>query len=130
MGSRRTKDGVERVYEAAEAWVDRALRTDDSLFTPGKAIWSSRWLGELPERFLDQPDESKESLLVKLEHQLQGSIASSHPETETTRLRGAPGAYKCLRPHTASSALSGAQPSASGSIRWLDSPRSGNVVSS
>ena len=28
-------------------WVERALRTDDSLFTPGVPIWSSRWLREL-----------------------------------------------------------------------------------
>ena len=73
MGSRRTGEGVERVYGATEAWVDHALRTDDSLFTPGKAIWSSRWLGDLRERFLDQPDESKDSFLAKLERQLQGS---------------------------------------------------------
>jgi hypothetical protein len=26
------------VYEAAERWVDVALRTDDSLFTPGVAL--------------------------------------------------------------------------------------------
>ena len=73
MGSRRTRGGVERVYEAAKAWVDCALRADDSLFTPGKDIWSSRWLRELRERFLDRPDESKDSFLVKLERQLQGS---------------------------------------------------------
>ncbi len=73
MGSRRTGGGVERVYEAADAWVDRALRADDSLFTPGEAIWSSRWLGEVHRRFLDQPDESKDSFLVKLERQLEGS---------------------------------------------------------
>ena len=73
MGSRRTRDGVERVYEAAKAWVDRALRADDSLFTPSEAIWSSRWLGEVHRRFLDQPDESKDSFLAKLERQLEGS---------------------------------------------------------
>ena len=76
MGSRRTRDGVERVYEAAKAWVDRALRADDSLFTPSEAIWSSRWLGEVHRRFLDQPDEFKDSFLVKLERQL----ADSPPE--------------------------------------------------
>ena len=75
MGSRRTKDGVERVYEAAEAWVDRALRADDSLFTPGKQIWSSQWLGEVHRRFLDRPDETKDSFLVKLERQLADSPA-------------------------------------------------------
>ena len=59
MGSRKTYDGAEKVYEAAELWVDRALRTDDSLFTPGEPIWSSRWLRELRERFLDRPDEGR-----------------------------------------------------------------------
>ena len=73
MGSRRTGDGVERVYAAASEWVDRTLRADDSLFTPGKAIWSSRWLGELRGRFLEKPDESKENFLVKLQKQLTGS---------------------------------------------------------
>ena len=37
MGSRKTYEGAERVYEAAALWVDRALRSDDSLFTPGRA---------------------------------------------------------------------------------------------
>ena len=57
MGSRKTGEGHERVYAAAARWVDRALSTDDSLFTPGKPIWSGRWLGELRGRFLDRPDE-------------------------------------------------------------------------
>ena len=38
MGSRRTGNGEENVYAAAEEWVDRALRADDSLFTPGRPI--------------------------------------------------------------------------------------------
>ena len=33
MGTRIT--GAEKVYAAAEQWVQRALRMDDSLFTPG-----------------------------------------------------------------------------------------------
>ena len=37
MGSKLRVDGVENVYQAAGLWVDRALRTDDSLFTPGSA---------------------------------------------------------------------------------------------
>ena len=73
MGSRKTYDGAEKVYEAAALWVDRALRTDDSLFTPGVAIWSSRWLRELRDRFLDRPDEGGDSFLEKLERQLDGS---------------------------------------------------------
>ena len=75
MGSRRTGNGVEKVYDAAEAWVDRALRADDSLFTPGTAIWSGEWLRELRERFLDRPDFSSDDFEVKLERQLADSAA-------------------------------------------------------
>ena len=63
MGSRRTGNGVENVYNAAQVWVERALRTDDSLFTPGQAIWTSHWLGELRKRFLDRPDHGSDSTL-------------------------------------------------------------------
>ena len=73
MGSRKTHDGAEMVYSAAKRWVDCALRADDSLFTPGKAIWSSRWLRELRERFLDRPDEGEGDFYQKLETQLAGS---------------------------------------------------------
>ena len=66
MGSRRTGNGVEKVYTAAEAWIDRALRTDDALFTPGKPIWTSENLGELRECF---------GFYAKLERQLAGSPA-------------------------------------------------------
>ena len=76
MGTRIAGGGVEKVYAAAEKWVERALRADDSLFTPGMAIWSSRWLGELHERFLNHPDESSDSFLEKLQQQL----ANSPPE--------------------------------------------------
>ena len=76
MRTRITGDGEERVYAAASAWVDVALRTDDSLFTPGKAVWSSRWLGELHERVLNHPDESDDESLAKYRRQL----ANSPPE--------------------------------------------------
>lgn len=74
MGSRRTE--ADKVYKAVRKWVDSALQTDDSLFTPGKPIWSSRWLGELHERFLNNPDESKDAFINKLNRQL----ADSPPE--------------------------------------------------
>lgn len=70
MGSRRTGNGVEKVYEAAQAWVDRALRADDSLFTPGTPIWTPENLAELRQRFLGQPDESNDGFYIKLERQL------------------------------------------------------------
>ena len=72
MGSRLTASGTERVYAAADMWVKRALWVDDSLFTPGKPIWSKQVLGEVHRRFLDRPDESRDSFLEKLERQLKG----------------------------------------------------------
>ena len=70
MGSRKTHEGVEKVYAAAEAWVDRALRSDDSLFTPGKPIWTRELLGELRDCYLDNPDTSSRTFYQKLRDQL------------------------------------------------------------
>ncbi len=75
MGIRATGVGRERVYAAAGIWVERALRHDDSLFTPGEPIWSSRWLGELRERFLDNPDMAEGAFEDKLERALKDSPA-------------------------------------------------------
>ena len=70
MGSR--KPDSERVYAAADLWVDRCLRRDDSLFTPGQKIWCERWLSELRARLLNQPDERQgPSFAEKLERQLR-----------------------------------------------------------
>ena len=73
MGSRKTMDGVENVYAAAQKWVDCALREDGSLFTPGKPSWTRELLGELRERFLNQPDAGEGSFYDKLSQQLSGS---------------------------------------------------------
>ena len=67
------KPDRQEVYAAAEDWVQRALRSDDSLFTPDSPIWTSEWLEELHHRFLDQPDLSKDFFLDKLERQLAGA---------------------------------------------------------
>ena len=67
------KPDRESVYAAAEAWVDRGLRSDDSLFTPGKPVWTTQWLDELHHRFLDRPDESDRDFFQKLELQLKGA---------------------------------------------------------
>ena len=76
MGARIMGGGSGRVYSAAGTWVEQALRTDGSLFTPGKSIWSSRWLGELHQRFLNHPDESS----ANFEDKLQAQLKSSQPE--------------------------------------------------
>ena len=73
MATRIMNGGAEKVYSAAAAWVEQALRTDGSLFTLGESIWTSHWLGELRQRFLNHPDESSASFLEKLEAQLKDS---------------------------------------------------------
>ena len=78
MSTKVLREGSDRVYRAAQAWVDAALRSDSSLFTPGAPIWSSRWLRELRERFLDQPDESKMKFLEKLRGQLDDGTPEVH----------------------------------------------------
>ena len=72
MGSRKAHEGVERVYVAAEKWIDRALRNDDSLFTPGKPIWSRDCLAELRDRFLERPNVGEGNFYEKLKTQLEG----------------------------------------------------------
>ena len=58
------------VYEAAEQFVEVALRTDSSLFTPGTGIWTAEVLDDLHARFVENPDESSDSFDVKLQRQL------------------------------------------------------------
>ena len=73
MSSRRGY--AAKVYEAADLWIASALKSDDSLFTPGTPIWSREWLGEARTRFLDRPDEWKGAGFFdgKLETVLAGS---------------------------------------------------------
>ena len=73
MGSRRTDENAPETYVAAREWVDCALHTDGSLFTPDKAIWTHELLAELHSRFLDRPDDSALDFFVKLGKQLSGS---------------------------------------------------------
>jgi hypothetical protein len=42
-------------YAAAASFVDAALRQDDSLFTPGRPIWSLVYLQELDRLPASQP---------------------------------------------------------------------------
>ena len=78
MGSRKTHEGAERVYVAAEKWIDGALRNDDSLFTPGKPIWSRDCLAELRDRYLERPDVGEGKFYEKLKTQLEGCSAEAY----------------------------------------------------
>ena len=62
MGS-RVRD-AETVYAASEAWVDRGLRTDDSLFEPPRVLRRLRplrgWSMSEQRRPGNYPDELRE----------------------------------------------------------------------
>ena len=78
MGSKKTQEGAGRVYGAAKKWIDCALRNDDSLFTPGKPIWSRDGLAELRTRFLERPDVGDGNFFQRLETQLEGCSAEAY----------------------------------------------------
>ncbi len=78
MGSRLTGEGPEKVYAAAGKWVDAALRSDDSLFTPGTPVWTLEVLGELQEKYLEQPDLGNGGFWQRLQVQLEGASAEAY----------------------------------------------------
>jgi 5-methylcytosine-specific restriction enzyme B len=61
------------LYAAAARFVDAALRSDDSLFTPGRPIWTADNLRDLSARFLDNPDTGDRAFEEKLVDQLRHS---------------------------------------------------------
>ena len=71
MGAKKTIPSVENVYTVAGHWVECALRKDDSLFTPGKPIWSPALLQELRSHFLENPDLGEGGFYDKLRQQLE-----------------------------------------------------------
>ena len=76
MTARNTGNGAEQVYAAAQKWVNGALRSDDSLFTPGKPIWTRKLLGVLHDQVLNRPEVGEGDFWGKLQQQL----ADSPPE--------------------------------------------------
>ena len=73
MSARNTGNGAEQVYAAAQKWVNCALRSDDSLFTPSKPIWTQKLLAELHTRVLNHPDVGDGNFWEKLQQQLTDS---------------------------------------------------------
>ena len=65
--------GAALIYEAAERIVATALRRDGSLFTAGKSIWTLQNFRDLHERFVGQPDTSKDTFEAKFQRQLSGA---------------------------------------------------------
>ena len=66
------------VYEAADLWIERALKRDDSLFTPGEPIWSRDCIAKARTRFLDRIGAWKGADFF--EQRLPAVLAGSPPE--------------------------------------------------
>jgi hypothetical protein len=72
--SRSTRTGAPLVYAAAEKFRDTCLRAGDSLFLPGRAVWSAANLQEFHRRFIGAAILGKEqNFLQKLKVQLNGA---------------------------------------------------------
>lgn len=69
--------GSEHLYAAIRQFIERGLRRDDSVFTPGAAIWTAENLADLRRRFIDRPDESSDTFLEKLKRQLAGAPSAT-----------------------------------------------------
>lgn len=61
------------IYAAADQFVRVALKGDDSLFTPGKPVWSLAALDDLYKKYNQQPDLGSDRFEVKLKRQLAGA---------------------------------------------------------
>src|SRR5262245_45527692 len=66
----------EQFYPAAQRFVAAELRSDDSLFTPGAAIWSLMNIDDLYHRFVEQADLGGDSVEAKFQRQLSGAPAA------------------------------------------------------
>ncbi|MCJ1962076.1 MrcB family domain-containing protein [Novosphingobium mangrovi (ex Hu et al. 2023)] len=66
-----------RLYEAADACRQRSLIKEESLFSPGEALWTVENLDELDEKFVQNPDEGGANFLDKLRTQLVGATPSA-----------------------------------------------------
>ena len=64
------REGCDAVYDAAQRWVDAALHKDDSLFTPGRPVWSLDNLDEFHQRFVGQPNAPGSGFFQTFESQL------------------------------------------------------------
>lgn len=69
---------AQRIYAAAERFINGALRHDDSLFTPGRKIWTAATIDELHRHFVLHPDEGGGDFWSKLKGQLAGASAQTY----------------------------------------------------
>ncbi|WP_348788437.1 AAA family ATPase [Leifsonia sp. NPDC080035] len=65
--------GDQALRDAAALFVDNGLRRGESVFVPGRAIWTSTNVAELMARFVGRPDVEGDDFIDKLAIQLDGA---------------------------------------------------------
>ncbi len=73
MTSRIQDEQSQILYQAAEKWVDAALRSDGSLFTPGSPVWTLEAVGDFHHRFVVNEDVDGGSFNERLHSQLDNA---------------------------------------------------------
>lgn len=68
--TKRTRPGVAAVYEAADQFFSAALRSEGSLFTPDRPIWTAEVADAAHEALTGNPDTGSRSFIDKLRDQL------------------------------------------------------------
>lgn len=61
---------VDPIYDAARKWRETALARELSVFSDGKALWTTSLLDELDQHFVKNPDAGEGDFLSKLKVQL------------------------------------------------------------
>ena len=73
MALRDITPAQKAVYGVFQLWNEQALKSDGSIFTPGRPIWSAANLDELNRDFVEKPILTKDSFAEKLDKQLEHS---------------------------------------------------------
>lgn len=63
--------GQEEVLRAARVFIERGLALGESVFSPGRELWTPRVVGELVEKFVDSDGAAGEGFLGKVSVQLK-----------------------------------------------------------
>ena len=74
--------GKEDLYAIAEQFASLCIENDRSLLWPDKQVWTIQNLTRLKSAFIDSPDTSSETFLVKLERQLANESEDIHRMAE------------------------------------------------
>jgi 5-methylcytosine-specific restriction protein B len=76
MARHITKRDIEPILSAARTWINDCLIADGSLFSD-RELWTPALVEEVRAAFVDNPDESSDKFMVKLERQLAPASSSA-----------------------------------------------------